>query len=70
MDFTLDLARDFIALAERLNGNAEVDDTGRLVIRLPDGAPTADVAAESITNDDFPHAYVIPADDSTLVIEA
>lgn len=69
MDFTLDLARAWIALAERLGGNAEVTDKGRLVIRLPPDGDRADIVSAGITNEDFPFAYVIPHDDTTLVIE-
>lgn len=70
LDFTLDLARAWVILADRLEGNAEIDSDGRLTIRLAPGGPTADVVAEGITNDDFPFAYVIPQDDFTLIIGA
>lgn len=66
MDFTLDLARAWIALAEKVGGNAVLED-GRLAIVLSDTSTTADIVAAGITNDDFPFGYVVAENDTTLV---
>lgn len=72
MDFSIEMALDFLNVADKVGGNAEVNSTGQLVIRLPNGAddPTADVVAARITNEDFPYGYITAEDDSTLVFRA
>lgn len=59
---------DLFGVAEKFGGTLGITRDGRVVIALPE--PNAVEVAARITNDDFPYGYIVPGDDSTLVVEA
>jgi len=70
MEFTMEMARDFLAVAERVGGTAEVNSQGQLVIRLSGLFGPANIIAETITDEEFPYGYITAEDDSTLIFRS